>query len=140
VSSTSREPVYVVFEFSEDQSNSYLFTDAKSWKGETLCVKSIRVSQSLGTASGLKLGLTPDVVKTILGQPDATQDDVLVYSREVKRKASAAQIERQRKEYPERLTEVQAQEKFGSYTAVSHVETRFTGSKLSYLAVSKSIE
>ena len=140
VSQTGREPVYIVFEFGEDMSNFYLFTGGKAWKGERMCVKSAKVSKSLGTASGLKLGLSPDAVKAILGQPDATRDDALAYSREVKRKASPAQIERQRNEYPERLTQAQAQEKFGTYTAVAYVETKFTGAKLSYLAVSKSTE
>jgi hypothetical protein len=140
VSPTTGEPVYVVFEFGEDVSNFYIFTGSKHWKGERLCVKTAKVSKDVATASGLKLGLSQDAVKAILGQPDATQDAVFMYSREVKRKASAAQIERQRKEYPEHLSEAQAQEKFGSYTAVSYVETKFTGSKLSYLAVSKSTE
>jgi len=140
ISPPSGEPVHLVFEFGEDESSFYLFAGGEGWKGEKLCVKSNRVSENLGTASGLKLGLSPVAVKAILGQPDAEQDDVIVYSREVKRKASAAKIERQRKEYPEHLTEAQAQEKFGSYTAVLYVEAKFTDSRLSYLAVSKSSE
>jgi hypothetical protein len=133
-------PTYLVFEFGEDQSNFYLFADGAAWKGKNLCTRSKRVSKRLSTASGLRLGLNPEHFKAILGQADASAGDKLVYSREIKRKSSTQRFERQRKEYPEPLSDAQAHEKFDFYTLSVYIEAKFVDSKLSYLVVSKSGE
>lgn len=139
-SADTRAPIYLIFEFGEDQSNFYLFTDGAPWKGGSFCTRSKQVSGDLSTASGLKLGLPSEEFKRILGQPDAIVGNKLVYSREVKKKSTPEQFERQRKEYPETLSERQAHQKFDFYPVSIYLEAKFTDSKLSYLVVSKSGE
>jgi len=133
-----KSPVYLIFEFGEDESSFYLFNTGSDWKGKSYCTASKQVSNEIGTRSGLKLGLTPDQLKRILGQPDAAVGDRLVYSRAVKMTSTPEEFERQRREYPDRLSDKLAHEKFDHYTLSVYVEARFTNSKLSYLAVSKS--
>ncbi len=101
-------------------------------------MKSNVVSGSLSTASGLRLGLSRDEVKTVLGSPDATVSDKLVYSRHIRKRSTPVQFAEQRKEYPDKLSDQQAHEKFDFYSVEIYIEARFTDSKLSYLAVSKS--
>lgn len=139
-SATGGAPVYLIFEFGEDESNFYLFADGADWKGRSSCARSKQLSTETSTTSGLKLGLTPDQFKAILGQPDATSENRLVYSRSVKMRSTLEQFERQRKEYPETLSDRLAHEKFDFYTASIYIEAKFIDSKLSYLAVSKSGE
>jgi hypothetical protein len=139
-SSSERTPVYLIFEFGEDQSSFYIFADGAPWKGQNLCTRSKRVSDELSTASGLHLGLTSEELKAILGKPDAIIGDKIVYFRAVKRKSAPERFERQRKEYPETLSDAQAHNKFDFYTASLYVEAKFTNSKLTYIVVSTSGE
>jgi hypothetical protein len=139
-SASARGPVYLIFEFGEDESNFYLFADGGDWSGRNSCVTSKQVSSDISTASGLRLGLTPDQFKAILGQPDTTVDNKLVYSRRVKMKSTPEQFARQRKEYPDVLSDTLAHQKFDFYTASIYIEAKFTDSKLSYLAVSSAGE
>jgi hypothetical protein len=139
-SANDREPVYLIFEFGEDQSSFYLFSDGAPWKGQSFCTRSKRVFKELSTASGIRLGLTSEEFKAILGKPDGIVGDKVVYSRQVKRKSTLERFQRQRKEYPETLSERQAHEKFDFYTVSIYIEARFTNSRLSYLVVSTSGE
>jgi hypothetical protein len=106
--------VHLIFEFGEDMSNFYLFSDMLDWKGSELCVKSAKVSASLATPSGLKLGLSPTEVEKILGKPDRRTADRFIYDRLVQRKTTAAKFD-----------------EVGLY-----IEVRFSESKLTYLVVS----
>jgi hypothetical protein len=133
-------PVYLIFEFGEDESNFYLFADGKDWKGRSFCAMSKNLSSEIGTASGLRLGLTRDQFEGILGKPDAKIADELVYSRAIRMKSTPEQFERQRKEYPDAVSDRLAHDKFDFHTVGVYIEARFTGSKLSYLSVSKSGE
>jgi hypothetical protein len=140
VSADGRVPTYLIFELGEDVSNFYLFANGEDWKGRSSCARSGELSSDISTSSGLRLGLTLDQFKAILGQPDSTVDNRLVYSRAVKMKSTPERFERQRKEYPDALSDRVAHEKFDFYTVGIYIEGRFTDSKLSYLAVSKSGE
>ncbi|HTS06404.1 MAG TPA: hypothetical protein VMP68_12540, partial [Candidatus Eisenbacteria bacterium] len=133
VSAHGSMPTYLIFEFGEDVSNFYLFADGEGWKGRSSCAKSEQLSSDTSTFSGLRLGLTLEQFKAILGQPDSTADSELVYSRAVKTKSTPEQFERQRKEYPDALSDRVAHEKFDFYTVSLYIEGRFTDSKLSYL-------
>lgn len=137
-SASFRGPIYLIFEFGEDESNFYLFADGEDWSGRNFCASSKKVSSDISTASGLRLGLTPDQFKAILGQPDTTVDHKLVYSRAVKVKSTPEQFDRQRKEYPDVLSDTLAHQKFDFYTVSIYIEAKFSDSKLSYLVVSRS--
>jgi hypothetical protein len=138
VSAENPSKVYAIFEFGEDESVFYLFRDGADWNGRRFCVVTKHISMSSGTASGLRLGLTPSGVEAILGKADAASEDTLVYSREVKEKTTPAQFEELRKDYPEQLNDKTAHEKFDYYSIEIYIEARFGKSGLNYLAVSKS--
>jgi hypothetical protein len=143
MSGGAKPKTYLIFELgSEEGSGStfYVFTGGADWKGSNLCAKSPKVSQTLSTASGLRLGLSPDQVKSILGPPDTTVGGKLVYSREFNRRATPAEFERQRQEYPDKLSDQQAHAKFDFLPVEIYIEAGFADSKLWYLAVSKSDE
>jgi hypothetical protein len=136
--SGTNSAVHVVFEFGEDESIFYLFSGGASWKGSKYCVQSKRVSDSLSTASGLRLGLARPEVEAILGHPDATTVDEFVYSRQFDKKSTPSEFETFRKEYPMQLSDEEAHRKFDFYSVEQYILARFTDSKLVYLAVSVS--
>ena len=138
VSVDTQEKVHLIFEFGEVESAFYLFAAGADWTGSNLCRASPKVSPAIATAAGLKLGLTRAQVEAILGDPDFASDDKLVYYREVERKVSAKEFAQLRKDYPEKLTDREAHEKFDSYTVGMYVEVRLVNSQLNYLAVSRT--
>lgn len=136
VSAVNSERVHFIAEYGELAEVFYLFEDGPDWNGSQFCTKSKRVSKELSTDSGLKLGLSKVDVEKILGKPDATLADRILYFREVEKRATAAEFEKMRKNYP-RLTDEEAHKQFDLYTCDLYVEVRFLNSKLSYLAVSR---
>lgn len=130
--------IYLIFEFGEDESAFYLFSDGVRWSGRQFCVTTKDVSSALATASGLKLGLTIAQVQTILGKADVAFPEKLVYFREVQEKTTPAQFKELRRDYPEQLSDRAAHEKFDYYPAQMYIEARFVKAKLEYLAVSRS--
>jgi len=136
--SAANSAVHVVFEFGEDESVFYLFSGGTPWRGSKYCVQSKRVSKSLSTASGLRLGLTRSEVEAVLGHPDATTANEFVYSRQFDRKTTPTEFETMRREYPATLSDEEAHRKFDSYSVEQYVLARFADFKLVYLAVSVS--
>ena len=132
--------IHLVFEFGETDSIFYLFTGGADWKGSNYCVASTRVLADLSTASGLRLGLTPQQVEAILGRPDTTVGDTEFYLREFHRRSTPAQFEEQRKEYPDQLSDAVAHEKFDFCPVEQYIVTKFANSRLTYLAVSTDEE
>lgn len=114
VPQTGSPKIHLVFEFGEDMSNFYLFTDLADWKGSELCAKSAKVSKDLSTPSGLKLGISPDEVERILGRADRRAANRLVYDRLVQRETTPGKSD-----------------DIGLY-----IEVRFSNSKLTYLVAS----
>ena len=130
--------VYLIFEFGEDESVFYLFGDGPVWRGRSFCVAARQLSTSIGTDSGLKLGLAPTQVEAILGVADVAHADKLVYVREVRQKTTSTQFEQLRREYPQPLSDSEAHEKFDFYSSQIYIEARFGKDGLNYLAVSTS--
>jgi hypothetical protein len=71
--------VHLIFELGEVDSLVYLFEGGPKWNGSELCASSKAVSEETSTASGLRLGLQPDQVKKILGEPSIATPKKLVY-------------------------------------------------------------
>jgi hypothetical protein len=130
--------VYLIFEFGEDQSVFYLFSDGAPWNGRELCVRTNQKSMGPETGSGLRLGLPLDQVEAILGKADAAYGESLVYYRQLQQKTTPVEFDRLRKEYPEQLSDAVAHQQFDYYSVEIYVEARFGKSGLKYLAVSKS--
>jgi hypothetical protein len=73
-----------------------------------------------------------------LGSPDHVDGDRLFYSREIQKKTSPAEFDQMRREYPQKLSDKEAHEKFDYYDTTIYVEAHFGNSKLDYLAVSRA--
>jgi hypothetical protein len=113
----------------------YLFKGGPDWNGSSFCAKSPLVSPNIGTASGLRLGLSRSQVETLLGKPSKDMPDELVYDLEVKRKTPASKLIRLRQQNPN-LSEADFHDSFDFYYSSSYVETRFdASSKLVYVAM-----
>jgi hypothetical protein len=134
VSSRGRPDTHLIFEFGEDTSIIYLFADGPDWKGSRYCVRSSKVSSSLGTASGLRLGLTPNAVEAILGHPDAVMGETVVYFRQFQKKTTPKEFDEFRREYPEALSDAQAHQKFDYYPIEQYIVVKFMNARLTYLA------
>jgi hypothetical protein len=77
-------------------------------------------------------------VEAVLGKPDLAAADKLMYNREVQKKTTPQEFAELRKDYPEKMSDKEAHEKFDSYTQEIYIEARFSESRLIYLAVSRS--
>jgi hypothetical protein len=100
VSDAPGQEVHLIFEVDELGSNFYLFTGGEDWNGSNLCFKTRRVSMRSHTGSGLRLGLLPSEMQSILGPPDAIDGDTFAYSRSVLHKRSPAEFAELRNMYP----------------------------------------
>ncbi len=132
-------PVHLIFEFGEVEGIFYLFEGGPDWKGSEACVRSKLVSRNLSTQSGLRLGLSRPEVEVILGKPDAATGESIFYSREVKRKATKKEFAEMRRDYPAKLSDEDAHEKFDIIEFGVEIEIHFENSRLVYLAASKDV-
>jgi len=128
--------IHLIFEQGEVNEVLYLFEGGPDWQGSDLCFKSRLVTRRLSVASGLRLGLTPAEVKTILGKPSVATSNKLIYSFSVQKKTSAADLQRVRQAYPG-LSEEELQRNYGFYSLGAYIEVRFSSGKLTYLAISR---
>jgi hypothetical protein len=137
VSSDGRQRVHLIFEQGEVDFTFYVFFDGPVWKGSDRCLSSKRISLSLATSSGLRLGQTPEQVIAILGKPTTERKNELTYFFSVEKKTSAEDLKQARQRNPG-LSEKDIRENYGSYYLNARIRARFERSKLTYLVVSKS--
>lgn len=128
---------HLIFEFGEVASVVYLFEGGPKWNGSELCAMNPRVSAGISTASGLRLGLGPQQVKTILGTPNVATPDKLVYYFEFKKKTSAEELAQLRKDNLS-MTDAEFRRNFEFLGVTAYFEARFAAGKLNYLAISRS--
>ena len=131
--------VHLIFEFDEVSANFYLFEGGADWSASDACRKSDLVSNALSTRSGLKLGIDRAQVESILGPPDAVKGDQLFYSREVKRRTTPEAFDQMRRDYPAKMSDSEAHQKFDYVDEGVRIEIHFQGSRLVFLAASKDI-
>lgn len=134
---SSRGNVYLIFEIGEVDALVYLFEDGPNWKGSELCATSNTVSEDTSTASGLRLGLQPEQVKKILGTPNISTPEKLVYYFGYREKTSAKVLTELRKAHPE-MNDAEFRRNYDYSDRETYVEARFESGKLNYLAISKS--
>lgn len=115
----------------------YLFEDGPNWNGSNLCARSPLVSQSIATASGLRLGMTRTQVEDVLGKPSNASSGQLRYVFEVRKRTSANELKRLRAQNPN-LSDEDFHESFDYYYVSCFVVAKFHASKLNYLAVTRS--
>jgi len=128
---------HLIFEEGEVGFAFYVFENGSGWKGSELCKPSPLVSSGLSTASGLRLGLTPEDVKRILGHPSLETSNKLIYDFEFRYKSSAETLARFRKENPHMSPE-EFKQSFEWIDVDAYIEARFASGKLQYLGISRS--
>jgi hypothetical protein len=128
--------IHLIFEQGELNLVFYMIAGGEHWNGEAFCVKSRVVTAGVSTTSGLHLGMTRDDLEQVLGKPDLSANERLVYFRELKKKKSPTELAKLRTEHSE-LSDKEFHETYDSYDLYIYVEARFVDSKLTYLAVSK---
>jgi hypothetical protein len=129
--------VHAIFEFGEVNSVLYLFEGGPAWSGSELCTRSNAVSANSSTASGLRLGMTPEQVETILGDPSSATPDELVYYFDYKKKTNAKTLAKLRKRVPG-MSDAEFAKNFDYVDGEAYVKAQFSSGKLNYLAISKS--
>jgi hypothetical protein len=108
--SKGKPPSFLVFESAEVSEGFYLFSSKKDWHGRKRCTDTSS-TQAWKTDSGLRLGLSPAQVQTILGKPDDAHDNRVLYLRQFKQ---------------------------NNLDVTLYIEARFADSRLNYLAVSRA--
>jgi hypothetical protein len=129
--------VHLVFEFGEVESVLYLFQGGKGWNGVELCARSNAVSINTSTASGLRLGLTPEELRSILGNPVVATTEKLIYCFGYRIKTSPEALAESRKNYP-KMSDAEFAKNFEYADGYVYIEARFGSGKLNLLAISKS--
>lgn len=104
-----KPPSFLIFESAEVSEGFYLFSSKKSWKGRKRCTPARPTNWK--TDTGLRLGLTPAQVQTILGKADEVRDTRWLYLRQFKQNKADVTL---------------------------FIEARFANSKLNYLAASRA--
>lgn len=134
---SAAESVHLIFEIGEINSVLYLFEGGPRWNGSEFCSRSDVLSANSSTASGLRLGMKPKQVMTILGHPNVSTPDRLVYYFAYKKKTSAEILADLRKDYPD-MSDAEFRKSFEYDDVEAYIEARFASGKLNYLAISKS--
>ena len=128
---------HLIFEFGEVNSVLYLFAGGPTWNGIELCANSSAVSATSSTESGLRLGIVPEQVTAILGDPGIATPEKLVYYFSYRKKTSPETLIELRKNYPD-MSDAEFSKNFEYADGEAYIEARFASGKLNYLAISKS--
>jgi hypothetical protein len=136
VSSGESRNTYLIFETGEVNDTFYLFNDGDQWKGNEKCLTTKVVTSKSSTASGLQLGLAPDQVIAILGEPTIRRENELSYYLHTRKKTSEADLKRMRQQNRE-MSDKEFISNYGFYDLSAEIVLKFKDSKLAYLGVSK---
>jgi hypothetical protein len=129
--------VHLIFELGEVGALAYLFEDGPKWNGSELCATSKAVSEQTSTASGLRLGLEPEQVKKILGDPSIGSPSKLIYYFGYKEKTPPETLTQLRKDHSQ-MNDAEFRKNYEYAEGEAYIEARFALGKLNYLAISKS--
>jgi hypothetical protein len=119
--SSPADNVHLVFEYGEVESAFILFRGGEDWNGSKLCLASPAVSARIGTGSGLRLDMDRKQVLKILGDPNLSKPDKLVYYITYRRRPAA--------DDPRGSEFIEVED---------YIELHFEDSRLTYLAVSRT--
>ncbi|HEX3102992.1 MAG TPA: hypothetical protein VHQ22_00985 [Terriglobales bacterium] len=136
-SSAQRPDTHLIFEKGELNLVFYLIAGGKRWNGDNFCAKSAAVTSDVSTTSGLHLGMTRADLEQILGKPDFSANDKLIYFQELKKETSPTELAELRTKHPE-MSAKDFHETYDFSNLNIYIEARFVGSKLTYLAASKA--
>ncbi|HXD91171.1 MAG TPA: hypothetical protein VNU00_08920 [Candidatus Binataceae bacterium] len=71
----ARGDTFLIFEKGEVHYAFYLFDKGKAWNGSQYCVPSYKITKTLSTKNGLRLGMSERETQTILGRPTKIKGD-----------------------------------------------------------------
>ncbi len=138
---------HLIFGEGEVDESFTLSSDGSSWKWKTPCKRSSRITRSLASASGLRLGQTQEQVIAILGLPTSRSRnlqngrDELVYELESKRDMSSRELapilEDELKRHPN-LDQRAFIKNYGFYSIEVSIHAKFVNVALTNLTVSWS--
>jgi hypothetical protein len=129
--------MFLIFEQGEVSYSFYFFSGGKEWTGREYCSASEKVSPTVSTASGLRLGLSPKQVIAILGLPSIRRKDELLYSLHVNKKYSEKALKELRSRYLD-MSDEEFRKNYTYYDWSSGLDMKFEKGKLTYLAVSEA--
>jgi hypothetical protein len=129
--------LHLIFELGEVNAVLYLFEGGPKWSGSELCETSDLVSEQTSTASGLRLGMQPEQVTEILGNPNVATPQRLVYYFGYRGKTSPEALAELRKAHPE-MNDGEFRSNYEYFDGEAYIEVRFRSGKLNYVAISKS--
>jgi hypothetical protein len=112
--------INLIFEHNETFYSYYLFDDGHSWKGKEYCAQSPKVTPTLATLGGLKLGMTKAESEAILGKATYERQSTRWYSYEAHRFVTIV---------PDNPAD---------WVISGTLELRFSNNRLTYLALSRS--
>jgi hypothetical protein len=135
-SSEQNPDTHLIFEKGELNLVFYLIAGGKHWNGDNFCAKSPVVTSGVSTTSGLHLGMTLAGLEQILGKPDLSANDKLIYFRELRKETSPTELAELRIKHPE-MSAKDFHETYDSYNLDIYIAARFVDFKLTYLAVSR---
>jgi hypothetical protein len=143
-SANEKDGTRIIFERDEVSPSFVLSSEISSWKWKTPCKRSPKISQILGTASGLHLGQTEEQVIAILGLPTRRSRnvkngrDALVYELDVKRKMTPEEVapflKDELKLHPD-LDQREYIREYGFYDLSEFIRAMFVDGKLTNLAI-----
>jgi hypothetical protein len=136
--STGPENIYLISEAGEVELGFYLLADPRPWKGQELCIPSHLVTKSLATESGLRLGLTREQVKAILGDPVAETADTLGYLFEIEVPTEPDALNAFLKHNPSYSIKDIARDFPTHYGLSVDITAKFANGRLTYLYVDRS--
>ena len=112
--------VKLIFEHNEVFYSYYLFDDGRTWIGEEYCAESPKVTPTLATLGGLRLGITAAESEALLGKATYERGSTRWYNFEAHRYVTIVP------DSPE------------DWVISGTLELRFSNNRLTYLALSRS--
>jgi hypothetical protein len=128
---------HFIVEWGEVDTVVYVFDRGPDWNGSTYCVLSALVGPSLSTESGLRLGLSPQQLRSILGRPSISETGRMLYSFGFKKRPTVKGLKELRAGNHQ-MSEEEFKRNFEMLDVSSFVDARFTDRRLTYLAIWES--
>lgn len=120
-SSSNGGKVKLVFEHNEIDYSFFLFDDGEEWKGAEYCAESQKVTRTMATRGGLRLGLSEPETESILGIPTYVEGNKRWYEFKA-----------------HRLVHTEMPDEIQDWEITGIIILTFSEHRLTYLAVSRS--
>ena len=127
----------MIVEWGEVESVLYLIGRGSDWNGSRYCAYSALVQPTLATGAGIRLGMSRTQVRSILGKPNFSDSNRMVYLFAFKKKPTPQGLKELRAGNSH-MSDEEFKRNFEMLDVDSFIEARFTDGKLVYLAIEES--